>query len=71
MYENELDPQVYPYLHGCARENGFIILSYKDEYIVSEDAGDPYVQHEAFLNKMPSITVQNFWTSSIFPFPNA
>ena len=69
MYENELDPQVYPYLHGCARENGFIILSYKDEYIVSEDAGDPYVQHEAFLNKMPSITVQNFLDVINFPVP--
>lgn len=69
MYENELDPEVYPYLHECARKNGFIILSYKDEYIVSEDAGDPYVQHEAFLNKMPSITVPDFLEAINFPVP--
>lgn len=69
LYENELDPQVYPYLHECARKNGFIILSYKDEYIVSEDAGDPYVQHEAFLNKMPSKTVENFLDVFDFPVP--
>jgi HAD superfamily hydrolase (TIGR01484 family) len=43
MYENELDPKVYPYLYECAKKNGFVILSYKDEYIVSEDAGNPYV----------------------------
>lgn len=67
MYENVLDPQVYPYLHECARKNGFTILSYKDEYIVSEDADNTYVQHEAFLNKMPSITVPNFLDVITFP----
>lgn len=41
MYENVLNPQIYPYLYECARKNGFTILSYKDEYIVSEDAGNP------------------------------
>lgn len=67
MYENVLDPQVYPYLYQCAKENGFIILSYKDEYIVSEDANNKYVQHEAFLNKMESITVPNFMDVINFP----
>ena len=69
MYENELDPKVYPYLYECAKKNGFVILSYKDEYIVSEDAGNPYVQHEAFLNRMPSITVPNFLEVFDFPVP--
>lgn len=69
IYENELDPQVYPYLCQCAHDEGFVILSYKDEYIVSEDAGNPYVQHEAFLNKMPSITVDNFLDVFTFPVP--
>ena len=31
MYENVLDPAVYPYLYECAKSNGFQILSYKDE----------------------------------------
>lgn len=69
MYENVLDPEVYPYLHECARRNGFVILSYKGEYIISEDAGDPYVQHEAFLNKMPSVTVPDFLEVINFPVP--
>lgn len=67
MYENVLDPQVYPYLYECAHNNGFVILSYKDEDIVSEDAGNPYVQHEAFLNKMSSITVPSFLDVIDFP----
>lgn len=69
MYENVLNPDVYPYLYDCARRNGFTILSYKNEYIVSEDAGDPYVQHEAFLNKMSSITVPCFLDVIDFPVP--
>lgn len=67
MYENVLNPQIYPYLYECARKNGFTILSYKDEYIVSEDAGNPYVQHEAFLNRMSSITVPCFLDVIDFP----
>lgn len=67
MYENVLDPEVYPYLYECARKNGFTILSYKDEYIVSENAEDQYVRHEAFLNKMKSITVPSFLDVINFP----
>lgn len=67
MYENVLDPKVYPYLYECARHNGFTILSYKNEYIISEDAGNPYVQHEAFLNKMNSVTVPSFLDVINFP----
>lgn len=67
MYENVLDPAVYPYLYECAKSNGFQILSYKDEYIVSENAEDQYVQHEAFLNRMASKTVENFLDVINFP----
>lgn len=67
MYENVLDPEVYPYLYECAKNNGFQILSYKDEYIVSENADDQYVQHEAFLNRMASKTVENFLDVINFP----
>ena len=67
MYENVLDPAVYPYLYECAKSNGFQILSYKDEYIISENADDQYVQHEAFLNRMPSKTVENFLDVINFP----
>lgn len=67
MYENVLDPAVYPYLYQCAKSNGFLILSYKGEYIISEDAENQYVKHEAFLNRMPSKTVPNFLDIINFP----
>ncbi len=69
MYENELDPKEYPYLYECAKKNSFVILSYRGEYIISEDAGNPYVRHEAFLNRMPSITVPDFLEVMDFPVP--
>lgn len=67
IYENVLPPNVYPYLYECAKKNRFTILSYKDDYIVSENADDPYVRHEAFLNKMKSITVPHFLNVINFP----
>lgn len=67
LYENVLDSAIYPYLYECAKKNNFVILSYKDEYIVSEDADNQYVRHEAFLNKMKSITVPNFLDVINFP----
>lgn len=67
LYENVLDPAIYPYLYECAKKNNFVILSYKEEYIVSEDADNQYVRHEAFLNKMKSLTVPNFLDVINFP----
>lgn len=69
MYENVLNPEVYPYLYQSAKENGFEILSYKDEYIVSENSDHPYIQHEAFLNKMERVTVDSFLQAIDFPVP--
>lgn len=69
QFEQVLDPDVYPYFQKCARDQGFVLLSYKDEYIVSEDAENKYVRHEAFLNKMPSVTVDDFLTVFDFPVP--
>lgn len=67
MYENVLSTDVYPYLYECARKSGTVLLSYKDECIVSENADDPYVQHEAFLNKMKSVTVPSLLDVITFP----
>ena len=36
---------------------------------MSENAGNPYVQHEAFLNRMDSITVPDFLSVINFPVP--
>lgn len=57
----------YPLIYQRSKEHGFIIFTYHDEYIISEDAGDPCVQHSAFVNKMESITVDNFLDAINFP----
>ncbi|MCM1108469.1 MAG: Cof-type HAD-IIB family hydrolase [Clostridium sp.] len=69
MYENVLSTEIYPYLQDCARRNNCVLLSYKDEYIISEDAENEYVRHEAFLNKMKSITVPDILDVINFPVP--
>lgn len=68
-FEQVLDPSVYPYFQRCARENGLVLLSYKNEYVVSEDAENEYVRHEAFLNRMLSVTVDDFLKVFDFPVP--
>ncbi len=69
IYENVLSPEVYPYLYQCAQKNGFVILSYKDQYIISENTTDKYVMHEAFLNKMQTLEVPCFLDAITLPVP--
>lgn len=60
MYRNILDPEVIPTLYHSARREGFAILSYDSQYIVTESPNDQYVKKEAFLNKMEIKHVRNF-----------
>ena len=52
MYENVLPNEVVPVLYECARTNHLSILTYDGAEIVTENSLDPYVQKEAFLNKI-------------------
>lgn len=52
LYANVLPNDVVPTLHESARMNDLAILTYDEEYIVTENPTDPYVEKEAFLNKM-------------------
>lgn len=69
MYSNVLDEEVKPYLYECSKSGDFTILSYKDEYIITEDTENKYVKHEAFLNKMPCKNVDNFLKEATHPLP--
>ena len=69
IHQNFLDPSVYPYLYEKGNTKDFKILSYKDEYIVSEDIANEYVAYEARLNKMPLMQVENFLDVITFPEP--
>lgn len=69
LYENVLPDDVKPYLYQCAKDNGFVILSYCNEDIVTEDPDDKYVAYEAFLNKMPCRKVPNFLDEVTYKLP--
>lgn len=60
MYKNLLDPEVLPYLYHCAKDNGFAIVTYDNEYVLTEHPDDEYVLKEALLNVMEIKKVDNF-----------
>ena len=60
MYKNLLDPEVLPYLYQCAKDNNFAIVSYENEYVLTEHPDDEYVLKEALLNVMKIKKVDNF-----------
>lgn len=60
MYKNLLDHDVLPYLYECAKENDFAIVTYENEYVLTEKPDDEYVLKEALLNVMKIKKVDNF-----------
>lgn len=69
VYHQVLADAVIPYLYTCAHQNGLAILSYNDESIVTESPHDPYVEKEAFLNKMPVRPTTDFLGELRLPVP--
>ena len=69
MYENVLPNEVVPVLYECARTNHLSILTYDGAEIVTENSQDPYVQKEAFLNKMAIRETNDFLTDITLPEP--
>jgi hypothetical protein len=67
MYAKVLDPEVLPYLYKMAKENDFAIVTYEDQYVVTETPDDMYVQKEAILNVMQTKKVPNFLEAVTFP----
>ena len=60
MYKNLLDHDVLPYLYECAKRNDFAIVTYENEYVLTEKPDDEYVLKEALLNVMQIKKVDNF-----------
>ena len=67
LYENVLNPEVIPYLYQCAKENNFAIVTYDNEYVLTETPDDIYVQKEAILNVMQTKKVKHFPSAIEFP----
>lgn len=67
MYKNLLDPEVLPYLYKCATDNDFAIVTYENEFVLTEKPDDEYVLKEAILNVMKTKKVDNFLEAVKFP----
>lgn len=60
LHAKQLDPQVLPYLYESAKKNDFAIITYQNQFIITESPDDIYVHKEAFLNKMEIKKVDDF-----------
>lgn len=69
LYENVLPDSVVPQLYAAATEHQVTILTYDEQYIVTEHPDDPYVGKEAFLNKMEVRPCRNFLQEVRLPLP--
>ena len=69
LYKNLLPDEVLPILYQTAIDNRQTILTYDNEFILTENPDDPYVKKEAFLNKMQVRRVDNFLQKTPRPLP--
>lgn len=69
IHSQMLLPETVPYMYKCACEWGFAIVTYRDNYVITEHPDDEYVQKEAILNIMQTYKVDNFLESISFPIP--
>jgi len=67
VYEQMLDEQLVPYLYNAAINAGMAILTYQGEGIATTKSNDAYVQHEAFINKMPVVQYDDFLNQLQYP----
>jgi Cof subfamily protein (haloacid dehalogenase superfamily) len=64
-----LPNEIIAELYNVSQEEGMNLLSYDGEYIVTEEAENRYVAHEAFLNKMKVRQCTNFLAETPRPLP--
>ena len=67
LYANRLKPEILPYLYACAQKYQFPIVTYHNQYVITEYPDDEYVQREAILNVMQLQKVTNFLEAINFP----
>ena len=66
-FEQKLDEQLVPILFQEAKKAGMEILTYQGEGIAATNKDDEYVQHEAFINKMPVMQYDDFLNQLVYP----
>lgn len=64
IFERRINPEHIPYLEKKAIKNGFAIMTYNGDAIVTNDPSNPHIQAEAALNGM-KIDHQEFFSMAI------
>ena len=67
VYEQTLQEDLVPQIYQEAMAAGMQILTYQGEAIATTSTDDEYVQHEAFINKMPTVLYDDFLHQIVFP----
>lgn len=67
VFEQKLDENLVPDLYHAAMDHGMHILTYQGEGIAATSKDDEYVQHEAFINKMPVVEYNDFLNQVEYP----
>ena len=67
LFEQKLDEQLVPLLYQEAKKANMEILTYQGEGIAATNKDDKYVQHEAFINKMPVMQYDDFFHQLVYP----
>ena len=67
LFEQKLNEQLVPHLYQEAKKAGMEILTYQGEGIAATNKDDEYVQHEAFINKMPIMQYDDFLNQLVYP----
>ena len=66
VFNQELCPDLVPMLYDEAMKAGVQILTYQGDGIAATKADDEYVEHEAFINKMPVVEYSDFKDLQIY-----
>ncbi len=66
IYESTLPYDLVEPLYELSKSSATTILTYQDEFILTEDPDNKYVGHELFLTKMKPQKVENFAQSVDF-----
>lgn len=67
MYEETLPAEQIPYLYKSAKDNGYEILIYHDDYIVTEDKTNEYANLSSTRNRMAIHEVPSFLDTVNYP----
>ncbi len=59
IYASTLPQEIVEPLHSIAHEAQTQIITYRDEYILTEEPENEFVKHELFLTKMKPLKVEN------------